>query len=47
LAKAFNINPGEEQKKDIEIILATMLNHITYHFDFLRWGYGTEPFDEQ
>lgn len=47
LANAFNISPGEKQRKDIEIILTTMLSYITYHFDFLRWGYGTKPFDEK
>ena len=28
-------------------LLREMLTYTTYHFDFLRWGYGTEPFDEK
>ncbi len=32
---------------NIESILKEMLLHITYNFDFLRWGYGTEPFDDK
>lgn len=27
--------------------LTELLVHVTYNFDFLRWGYGTEAFDEK
>lgn len=37
----------EPDKKSIASILSSMLDYITYNFDFLRWGYGTVPFDER
>lgn len=39
--------PRGEHKKYIESILTEMLDYLTYNFDFLRWGYGTAPFDEK
>jgi AraC-like DNA-binding protein len=30
-----------------ESTINTMLDYLTYHFDFLRWGYGTVPFSEK
>lgn len=38
---------SEESKENIKRILASMLGYLTYNFDFLRWGYGTAPFDEK
>lgn len=31
----------------IENLLGEMLLYTVYNFDFLRWGFGTEPFDER
>jgi AraC-like DNA-binding protein len=39
--------PDRELKKDLENLLAAMLSYISYNFDFLRWGYGTTPFNEK
>ncbi|MDD3654385.1 MAG: AraC family transcriptional regulator [Desulfotomaculaceae bacterium] len=39
--------PDRELKKNIERLLAAMLSYISYNFDFLRWGYGTTPFNEK
>lgn len=47
LVQAFNENPAEEQRTRTENVLSDMLNYVTYNFDFLRWGYGTEPFDDK
>ncbi len=47
LVKAFNLNPGAEQRNHIENLLAAMLNYVTCNFDFLHWGFGTEPFEER
>lgn len=38
---------NEECKNNIEDTLTTMLDYITYNFDFLRWGPGTVAFDEK
>lgn len=42
-------SPGERHKyiENIESILTAMLHYLTYNFDLLRWGYGTEPFEER
>lgn len=47
LITALTESPNGENKKDIENILAAMLSYISYNFDFLRWGFGTSPFDEK
>lgn len=31
----------------VEKLLKEMLTYTTYNFDFIRWGYGTEPFNEK
>jgi len=31
----------------VEKLLKEMLVYTVYNFDFLRWGFGTEPFDEK
>ncbi len=36
-----------DYKKSIGNTLTAMLQYITYNFDFLRWGAGTEEFDEK
>jgi AraC-like DNA-binding protein len=28
-------------------LLKEMLSYVAYNFDFIRWGFGTEPFDEK
>lgn len=30
-----------------EQLLISMIKYMDYHFDFLRWGYGTTPFSEK
>lgn len=47
LVRALNEQPGKNCAKNVESILTAMLSYITYNFDFLRWGYGTMPFDER
>lgn len=47
LLRAITEKPDEEHKRNIENILAAMLSYISHNFDFLRWGYGTSPFDEK
>jgi len=44
---ALNEKLHVEHEKNIENILTTMLDYITYNFDLLRWGYGTVAFDEK
>ncbi len=39
--------PKVENIKNIENVLTDMLSYISYNFDYLRWGYGTEPFSEK
>lgn len=31
----------------VEKLLTEMLIYTVYNFDFIRWGFGTEPFDEK
>jgi hypothetical protein len=38
---------SEAYQKNIADILTTLLRYLTYNFDFLRWGYGTEAFEEK
>lgn len=47
LTSALMGNSCGEPEKNIESILAAMLDYLTYNFDFLRWGYGTTPFNEK
>ncbi|MDD4238983.1 MAG: helix-turn-helix domain-containing protein [Desulfotomaculaceae bacterium] len=47
LVRALNDNPCGDYSKNIGNILTTLLNYLTYNFDFLRWGYGTTAFDEK
>lgn len=47
LLRAITEKPDGEYKNNIENILAAMLDFLTYNFDFLRWGFGTTPFDEK
>lgn len=47
LLQAITEKPNAEHKKNIENILTDMLSYISYHFDYLRWGYGTEPFNDK
>ena len=47
LTEVLNEKSSGDAGKDIGSILKPMLDHITYSFDFLRWGYGTEEFDEK
>jgi AraC-like DNA-binding protein len=47
LIEALNEKSPADAGKDIGSILKPMLDYITYSFDFLRWGYGTEEFDEK
>jgi AraC-like DNA-binding protein len=47
LMQAFIDRSHKNYIKNVKNILADMLSNITYNFDFLRWGYGTVPFDER
>ena len=47
LVSALNTQSCRADRKNIESILADMLNDITYSFDLLRWGFGTTPFDDK
>lgn len=47
LVGAFHERPRKDYKENIKNILTAMLAHVTYNFDFLRWGYGTVAFDEK
>jgi AraC-like DNA-binding protein len=37
----------QENPRGITDTLTVLLDYITYHFDFLRWGFGTRPFSEK
>lgn len=37
----------DDCQSSIEKLLKEMLEFIFYQFDFLRWGFGTKPFDEK
>ena len=39
--------PDTNYKRTVEPILAALLADLSREFDFLRWGYGTTPFDEK
>lgn len=47
LVRALIEKPQARCKENIENILVAMLDYLTYNFDFLRWGYGTSPFDDK
>ena len=46
LIQALSENPPVD-RKNLENILTVMLEYLTYNFDFLRWGFGTTPFDDK
>lgn len=37
--------PDGKYERKIKDTLVAMLSHISYNFDFLRWGFGTAPFN--
>ncbi|MDX9871653.1 MAG: helix-turn-helix domain-containing protein [Clostridia bacterium] len=39
--------PGSSDIAAVEKLLQEMLTYLAYHFDLLRWGYGTQAFDEK
>lgn len=47
LVGMLSLDPHRICKDTAKNFLREMLNYIAYNFDFLRWGYGTEPFDEK
>ncbi|MEM5769299.1 MAG: helix-turn-helix transcriptional regulator [Bacillota bacterium] len=47
LLRAIIEKSDEEHKRNFENILAAMLAYLSRNFDFLRWGYGTTPFDDK
>ncbi len=47
LLRAIAEKPEKDYKSNIEKILSSMLFYISYNFDFLRWGFGTTPFNEK
>lgn len=47
LAGLLGASPNGADQDLVQKLLREMLAHTAYHFDFLRWGYGTEPFNEK
>ncbi|ACV64550.1 transcriptional regulator, AraC family [Desulfofarcimen acetoxidans DSM 771] len=47
LAVMLGAGPRITDQNTVEKLLKEMLIYTTYNFDFIRWGYGTEPFDEK
>lgn len=47
LLRAMAENPHKDYKRNVEEILSSMLCYISYNFDFLRWGFGTTPFNDK
>ena len=40
-------SPNRIGQEALRKLLMEMLSYTAYSFDFLRWGFGTEPFDEK
>ncbi len=47
IVRMVNDSCQQEYKENLENLLREMLIYITYHFDFLRWGFGTMEFNEK
>lgn len=47
LVNLLGSDPQIAPRDSVENLLKEMLTYTAYHFDFLRWGHGTKPFDEK
>lgn len=47
LISMLNAAPKMPDGEAVESLLKDMLGHILYHFDLLRWGFGTAPLDDR
>lgn len=47
LTSALLENSFADNKQNVVDILTAMLEYMIIHFDYLRWGYGTTPFEDK
>ncbi len=47
LVALLDADPQAADHSAVEKLLQEMLVYTVYNFDFLRWGFGAEPFDEK
>jgi AraC-like DNA-binding protein len=47
LVDLLGADPQAANRTAVEKLLKEMLVYTVYNFDFLRWGFGIEPFDEK